>query len=623
MIHRTLGKYVLRERLGRGGMAEVYQAYQPGLERFVAVKLLHPHLADAPDFLARFQREAQAVARLRHPHIVQVFDFDLADGQPYMVMEYVEGRSLKTDLDDRFTRGEKLPPDQVVRWFDALLDAVEYAHRQGMVHRDLKPANVLIEAASGRVVLTDFGIARLVDAEKLTQTGITLGSPAYMSPEQGQGEAADSRSDIYALGIMLFECLAGQVPFEGDTSVSILLKHATAPIPSIRALRPDVPPALEAVIRRALAKKPADRFQTAADMRAALLATVDTRPHPAAPAPSRPPAPRPFALARPPWLLPAALGLVALVAALALLGPRWLAQAQSSQAIRSAQAHLVAGEAQLAADAFTAALDLDPQAVDALAGRARAYEALGDIDAALADVEQIIALQPDDGLAYAERARLTATYLALDDPAVVLADLDRAVQLAPDSARTHFTRGWALLNFPLVGGAPDPAAALPDLEQAVALDPKGAEAQFTLARARLKTGEARAALEPANRAVELAPGNAVYWTLRAHIQATLSDFNAAVDDLSGALKVEPVPTAQATLLAERAYLRLRLDARPEAEADVQQALRLDPGNALARLVQHLLAPARPPLSAPDLARARRLAPADDPIWQAVLDEITH
>ena len=625
MSTRTLGKYVLRERLGRGGMAEVYQAYQPGLERLVAVKLLHAHLTDDPGFLVRFQREAQSVAQLRHPHIVQVYDFDVADGQPYMVMELIKGQSLKALLDERFARGERLPLADILRLFDAVLDAVDYAHARGLIHRDLKPANVLIDQA-GRAVLTDFGIARLVDGERLTQTGITMGSPAYMSPEQGQGEPADARSDIYALGIMLFECLSGHVPFEGDSSVGVLLKHATAPIPSLRELRADLPEALEDILRTALAKRPDERYQSAAEMRAALHAlSEETAPPATLPSPARRigeapgrVSPTPAARSSRRWLIGGGLSLALTVLVLAVLAaPRWLALNEAGRALRSGQARLAEGAYQLAVDDFSAALAADPARVEALAGRAQARAALGQIDEALADVEAWIAAAPNDGLALAERARLTAQYLPLDDPAAVLADLDRAVQLAPASARAHFLRGWALLNFPLIGDARDPAGALPDLNEAARLAPADAEAQFTLAQAYFAAGQAAEALPPAGRAVELAPAVARHWTLRAHIRAVLGDFVAAVDDLNAALKVESEPVAQAVWLAERAYLHLHLGDRLEARTDAAAALAAAPGSALAQVVVALAAGEAPP---PEALQAARFAPADDPIWQAILRE---
>jgi serine/threonine-protein kinase len=291
----TLGKYQLQERLGRGGMAEVYKAYHPGLDRFVAVKVLHPHLAEASDFLGRFKREAQAVARLRHPHIVQVYDFDVEGEQHYMVMEYVPGVSLKAHLDDLFVRGERMPVDEVLGLFRALLDAVGYAHAQGMIHRDLKPANVMleIENAEGsqqkadvtppayrlppsayRPVLTDFGIAKILGGSTFTASGVTVGTPTYMSPEQGSGEPGDARSDLYALGVMLYECLTGQVPFQGDTSAAILLKHISAPIPPLRDTLPELPTSLERVVEKALAKNPDERYPSAGEMQAALAGLI-------------------------------------------------------------------------------------------------------------------------------------------------------------------------------------------------------------------------------------------------------------------------------------------------------------------------------------------------------------
>jgi tetratricopeptide (TPR) repeat protein len=299
----------------------------------------------------------------------------------------------------------------------------------------------------------------------------------------------------------------------------------------------------------------------------------------------------------------------------ALAAPRWLALNAAGQALRSGQARLAEGAYQLAADDFSAALAVEPGMAAALAGRARAQEALGQIDDALADVEAWIAAAPDDGLALAERARLTAQYLPLDDPAAVLADLDRAVQLEPGSARAHFLRGWALLNFPLAGDTRDPAGALSDLHEAARLAPADAETQFTLAQAYFAAGQTTEALAPAGRAVELAPAVARYWTLRAHIQAVLSDYLSAVDDLTDALKAEGEPAARAMILAERAYLHLQLGNHLDARADAAEALAADPGSALAQVTAALAEATAP---SPEALQAARLAPADDPIWQAIL-----
>jgi hypothetical protein len=267
---KTLGRYRLVERIGRGGMATVYKAYQPALERYVAVKVMHEQLAaEDPHFFKRFQREAKAVAALRHPHIVQVFDFGVEDDVPYMVMEYLEGVTLKRELQALTAQGETMPLGEAGRIFGAIAGAVAHAHGQGMAHRDLKPANVML-TTKGEVVLTDFGIARIVGGTQYTATGAILGTPAYMSPEQGQGQGGDERSDVYALGVILYEMVAGRVPFDADTPLAVIYKHISDPLPLPRHLNPALPEAVEQVILKALAKRPEDRYQRVADMAQAL-----------------------------------------------------------------------------------------------------------------------------------------------------------------------------------------------------------------------------------------------------------------------------------------------------------------------------------------------------------------
>lgn len=265
-IGETLGRYRIVEHLGHGGMAEVYKAYHPGLERFVAVKVLHPFLAQEEGFLTRFRREAKAVAALRHPNIVQVLDFDHDQTRDlyYMVMEFIDGPSLKARLQELAEEGQQMPLDEAVRIISAVAEALSYAHRRGMVHRDVKPANVVFNS-EGQAILTDFGIAKMVDVAGLTASGSMIGTPAYMAPEQGMGQAGDERSDIYSLGVMFYQLTTGTLPFEADTPMGIVLKHIGEPLPSPRLLRPDLPEALEQVILRAMAKDPAQRYQTAAE----------------------------------------------------------------------------------------------------------------------------------------------------------------------------------------------------------------------------------------------------------------------------------------------------------------------------------------------------------------------
>jgi serine/threonine-protein kinase len=247
-------------------MAEVYKAYHPGLDRHMAVKVLHPFLAQEEDFLTRFQREAKAIAALRHPNIVRVFDFDYDQERDiyYMVMEFIDGPTLKERLKELAREGERMPLGEAIEIVAAMGDALGYAHRRGMVHRDVKPANVMF-SGEGQAILTDFGIAKIVNVAGLTASGSMVGTPAYMAPEQGRGQAGDERADIYSLGVMLYQTLTGLLPFEADTPMGVVLKHINDPLPSPRDVRPDLPAGVEHVIWRAMAKDPDQRYQTAGD----------------------------------------------------------------------------------------------------------------------------------------------------------------------------------------------------------------------------------------------------------------------------------------------------------------------------------------------------------------------
>ena len=269
-VGKTIGRYRIVEHLGRGGMAEVYKAYQPSLDRYVAIKLMHSFLADEKEFLTRFQREARVVATLRHPNIVQVHDFDVDSGVYYMVMEFIEGESLKSRLQDLEEEGEWVSLDDAARVILAVGSALKYAHERGMVHRDVKPANVMI-TVEGQVILTDFGIAKIVSASNLTASGALVGTPSYMAPEQGMGQPGDERSDIYSLGVMLYQLAVGRLPYDADTPLAVVLKHINDPLPLPRAIKPDLPESIERVILKALAKNPADRYQKVGEL------TIDLR----------------------------------------------------------------------------------------------------------------------------------------------------------------------------------------------------------------------------------------------------------------------------------------------------------------------------------------------------------
>jgi serine/threonine protein kinase len=265
LVGKTVGKYTLLELLGRGGMAEVYKARHPTLDRDVTVKILHRHLADGEGFLARFEREAKAVAAMRHPHIVQIFDYEAVEDANYMVMEFIDGGTLQERVASQAKERKYLPVGEVLSILGQVAEALDYAHGRGILHRDVKPSNILLDS-SGNAFLTDFGISRIMNAGQFTATGVMVGTPAYMSPEQGTGEELTAASDIYSLGIIVYELLAGKVPFTSETTpLAIVHKHINEPPPNLRTLRPDLPAAAEKAVLKALAKKPKDRFQTASE----------------------------------------------------------------------------------------------------------------------------------------------------------------------------------------------------------------------------------------------------------------------------------------------------------------------------------------------------------------------
>ena len=269
IIGKTLGSYRILEQVGVGGMATVYKAYQPGMDRHVAVKVLPQYLSKDEQFARRFQREARAIAKLEHPHILPIYDYGEADDITYIAMRFVDAGTLKQRIGQ-----DPLRLDEVNRIVGQIGSALDYAHRMGVIHRDVKPANVLIDA-EGNTYLTDFGLARMMEAsDQLTASGVGVGTPAYMSPEQGQGVKVDHRSDVYSLGVILFELVTGHVPYEAETPMAVMLKHITDPLPLPRTVNPHVPEPVELVILKALAKDPAHRFQTAGEMVEALGAAV-------------------------------------------------------------------------------------------------------------------------------------------------------------------------------------------------------------------------------------------------------------------------------------------------------------------------------------------------------------
>jgi eukaryotic-like serine/threonine-protein kinase len=254
-------RFRLDEKVGAGGMSSVYRAFDPTLERWVAIKLMHRDISTDPDQLERFRREARAVASLNHPHVVTVIDAGEDEGAPYIVFEYVEGETLK----DRIRRLGMLPVPEAVAYAIEIGRALSAAHSARLVHRDVKPQNVLIDM-EGRAKVTDFGIARSLEAHGLTATGRVLGTTDYVSPEQALGHSVTEQSDIYSLGIVLYEMLTGEVPFQADTQVAVAMKHVREALPDVQRRRPEVSAALAAVVDRATAKETERRYATVPEM---------------------------------------------------------------------------------------------------------------------------------------------------------------------------------------------------------------------------------------------------------------------------------------------------------------------------------------------------------------------
>lgn len=261
MIGQKLGQYEIIELLGQGGMATVYKAHQESIGRFVAIKVLPPHAALDEQFVERFQLEAKTIGSLQHPHILSLYDYGQQDDILYLVMAYVDGGSLE----DLIQAGVPLPQKRTEKILREIASALDFAHRRGVIHRDIKPANILLDS-EGNALLADFGIVKMMGNEtNLTGTGV-VGTPAYIAPEQGSGETdIDGRADLYSLACVMYQLLSGYQPYTGDTMMKVVLQHIADPVPSLRAVAPDLPEAIDHVIARAMSKSPDDRYENSVE----------------------------------------------------------------------------------------------------------------------------------------------------------------------------------------------------------------------------------------------------------------------------------------------------------------------------------------------------------------------
>jgi serine/threonine protein kinase len=287
---RRIGKYELQERLGLGGMAEVWKAFDPQLHRFVAIKFIRADLRNDSDFMKRFEREARAIASLHHPNIIQIHDFQVTRSPEseyslaYMVMACIEGPTLAGYISDTSQVGKFPSATDLVHLFTPISAAIDYAHQKGMIHRDIKPANILLDEHNtennpmGEPILTDFGIVKMLRSFTSSLIGTWIGTPLYMSPEQARGQPGNERSDIYSLGVILYEICTGVRPFQGDNQISIIMQHVNAAPPQPELINQAIPPALSEVILRSLSKDPEERFPSASSMVKAIIQALDLTP---------------------------------------------------------------------------------------------------------------------------------------------------------------------------------------------------------------------------------------------------------------------------------------------------------------------------------------------------------
>ncbi len=577
LVGKSLGKYQIIERVGQGGMAEVYRAFQPGLDRYVAIKVVHSFLLEDESFLTRFRREAQSVADLRHPNIIQVFDFDIQDQRPYMVLEFINGVNLGDVIDHRIDHERTLELSEVLWLMQALCSAVGYAHKQGIVHRDIKPANVML-TTDQRVILADFGLVRILGGAKFTATGQVTGTPEYMSPEQAHGAAGDQRSDIYALGILFFEALTSCVPYNAETPVAILLKHVSYPVPDIFQLKPDLPPTLGPVIDKVLAKNPEDRYQTAEDFwndiqeacpdigapgkllpnSAGQLVDRSGASHPqlVQSQPTQVYQQTPTVATNQPDTIRvgwnsrlSATGVILLILNLLAIGvvgyyfyapdkpepPVAVNAGKGGTTTLPAEAvnalvdtgnnQLQAADFSVALDTFNIVLKQEPKSVSALLGRALANVGLAKFENAKKDIADASRAAPNDPRPRLLEARITLQQNPEFSWASVKAQIDSATLLAPSLPESLFTRGWSTLYFEPLSDATKIAgpafSCLPDWGKASA------------------PGRAAHSIQDLQRAVDLAPGQRDYRLALSDALFFSGNLTGAREQTQAALNIAP------------------------------------------------------------------------------------
>jgi serine/threonine protein kinase/Flp pilus assembly protein TadD len=509
----NVGVYRVMTQLGSGGMATVFRAYHPSLDRYVAIKVLHPALKQDPQFFERFKREARIVANLEHPSIIPVYDFSDHHGEPYLVMRFIEGDTLKGKMD-----ASPMPAADILKIMRPICQALDYAHKQGVLHRDIKPSNIMV-STDGTVLLTDFGLARMVQAgESTLSQDMMVGTPQYISPEQAQGESQlDGRTDIYSLGVVLYEMLTGRVPFNADTPFATVHDHIYTPLPLPSDINPKISPDVERLLLKALAKDPSDRYTTADD----LLRALETTLYPTAPNAAT--APRTTGV--PGWVWAGGIILVLcvlgglLVGTLALRsrnqatlvddgpasGPAdsaatpvvdqpppatggsypphtQVARALTQQATEAIQQR----EPEQAVALYQEAINADSHYLPAYIGLSRIFNQMGDKESSTATLQDAVRNNPDSVIAWAALGQ--NQLFVRGDPEAALLAFDEAAVLQPDSAIPHAGQALALTALDRTEEAKQA------IDTALALEPDSPEAHLANAYYLKEQGRRVAAL---------------------------------------------------------------------------------------------------------------------------------
>jgi tetratricopeptide (TPR) repeat protein len=535
-------------------MATVFKAYHPALDRYVAIKVLHPAFKEDPNFLARFQREARIVAKLEHSHIVPVYDFSEHKDMAYLVMRYVEGETLKVHL-----TGEPLAPERTLEILKSVAKALAYAHEQGVLHRDIKPSNVMLTPEGG-IFLTDFGLARMAQSgESTLSQDMMIGTPQYMSPEQAKGEEVDERTDIYSLGVVLFEMLTGRVPFSADTPYAVVHDHIYTPLPLPTTIKPDISPALERVLLKALAKEKDDRYQKVTELALAFEDAVVEVASGITPAPEEEKALEPATVpstvvetkpaapeARPSrrrWLIIG--GAAAALLCVCCAGLFLASQAQKARGTPTPEVPTPIARPEIKATPFPGGPakmpppgDEDPvsqalRQVQANPEDPHSHLMLGDVYAlqgnrvkALEEYERAIELDPEYAEAYIKAGNMLA---AQRDWARAAEMYQRAVELQPDNIEANLKAGQALWW----DGRMRPAMAY--FKRVIELDPDLPLPHAAIGNFLVNAGQLEEGREELETALRLDPGlpearfgMGLYWKAVGDIEAARREFEFVV-----------------------------------------------------------------------------------------------